>query len=134
MQVLAQDLGVKSGISQRDMVQHPIAQFVLLVRVHCARSEYPPPAAASRVSTPSLPKSSYEFVQILSCIRSGAEHLRSRAIAGRQETQLLSAYPKPFDGWRFCLCSEGMVGTLLYFVLLYNVSGGHTSTVCFEDV
>jgi hypothetical protein len=30
--------------------------------------------------------------------------------------------------------SEGMVSALLYFVLKLNVSGGHESAVCFEDV
>lgn len=30
--------------------------------------------------------------------------------------------------------SEGMVAALLYFVLKYNVSGGLTTGVCFEDV
>lgn len=30
--------------------------------------------------------------------------------------------------------SEGMVSALLYFVLKFNVSGGHLSHICFEDV
>ena len=30
--------------------------------------------------------------------------------------------------------SEGMVAALLYLVLKYNVSAGHTSQVCFEQV
>ena len=30
--------------------------------------------------------------------------------------------------------SEGMVSALLYFVLKFNVSGGHVSNICFEDV
>ena len=29
VQVLAQDLGVKTGIEQRDLIQHPISQFLL---------------------------------------------------------------------------------------------------------
>ena len=42
-----------------------------------------------------------------------------------------------FEGGAFALTtfrSEGMVAALLYFVLKYNVSGGITSQVCFEDV
>uniref|UniRef100_A0A7S2FMU7 Uncharacterized protein n=1 Tax=Haptolina brevifila TaxID=156173 RepID=A0A7S2FMU7_9EUKA len=71
VQVLAQDLGLKSGLNQRNIVQHPLIQFVMLW--------------------------------------GGAFSLTSYR-------------------------SEGMISVLLYFCLKYNVSGGETAAICFEDV
>jgi len=71
VQVLAQDLGLQSGINQRNLIQHPVVLFFLLW---------------------------------------GGAY----ALTGKR--------------------SEGMISALLYFVLLYNVSDGETSNVCFEDV
>ena len=71
VQVLAQDLGIRTGINQRNVVQHPVVQFLMLW---------------------------------------GGAY----ALTGHR--------------------SEGMVSALLYFVLKFNVSGGLTSGVCFEDV